>query len=304
MEHQITILPANKIDAIKWDSCVAKNETGLIYATTVYLNHMAKNWSGLVIDDYDGVMPLTWKKKFGIPYLYTPPFSQQLGLIGNQNIATTQLEKVIQQLFKYGSYHFNFGNTSIAQQLTAKQKSNYVIDLKRNYEVIKSSYKKGFKANLSIANKEVFIYTASNNFKDAIDLYRAYNYKNLKHVNDSDYEQLLSLCTVLAANNQLVVRNVTDTKNELQSIVILMKDTKRLYNIINYTSEKGRGNKANALLYDNLFKEFTETPILFDFEGSDLTGVKAFYESFGSINQPYYQWHFNKLPWPLNWLKC
>ena len=303
MEHQITILPPNKIDAKKWDNCVAKNEVGLIYASSVYLNHMAKNWSGLVVDDYDGIMPLPWKKKFGVRYLYTPPFLQQLGLVGNQNITTSQLEQAIQQYFKYGSYNLNFGNISIAQQLIAKQKSNYIIDLNRNYEAIKSDYKKGFKANINTAKKQEYIYTASHNFKEGIYLYRKYNAENLQHVDDGEYEQLLSLCTALAANNQLVVRNVIDIRSDIQSIIILMKDTKRLYNIINYTSTKGRDNKANAFLYDNLFKEFAGTPILFDFEGSDLTGVKAFYESFGSINQPYYQWHFNKLPWPLNWLK-
>ncbi len=303
MEHQITILPSHKIDAIKWDNCIVKNQLGLIYATTVYLNCMATNWSGLVVDDYEAIMPLPWKKTLGIPYLYTPPFTQQLGLIGNQNIATSQLEKAIQKLFKYGSYHFNFGNISIGEQLSTKQKSNFIIDLKCDYEAIKRNYKKGFKANINRANKQSFIYIVSNNFKDAIELYRSYNLKNLQHVSDVEYEQFLGLCATLVTNKQLMVRKVIDTKNELQSVVVLFKDTKRFYNIINYTSTKGRDNKSNAFLYDNLFKELAGTLTLLDFEGSDLIGVKSFYESFGSINQPYYQWHFNKLPWPLNWVK-
>ena len=87
------------------------------------------------------------------------------------------------------------------------------------------------------------------------------------------------------------------------SSVILLEDRNRFYNIINYTTIEGRQLKANFFLYDNLFKELSESPMLFDFEGSDLTGVKHFYKNFGAINQPYFQWHFNQLPWPLNYLK-
>jgi hypothetical protein len=56
-------------------------------------------------------------------------------------------------------------------------------------------------------------------------------------------------------------------------------------------------------LYDKILEEFTETPLLFDFEGSDLPGIKSFYEKFGATNQPYFHWHFNQLPFFLKRIK-
>jgi len=56
-------------------------------------------------------------------------------------------------------------------------------------------------------------------------------------------------------------------------------------------------------LYDSLLEELANQPMLFDFEGSNIKGIQQFYEKFGAINQPYFHWHFNRLPFPLNIIK-
>jgi hypothetical protein len=43
--------------------------------------------------------------------------------------------------------------------------------------------------------------------------------------------------------------------------------------------------------------------MILDFEGSDHPGIAHFYENFGSINQPYFFYRHNRLPWPLRLLK-
>ena len=52
-----------------------------------------------------------------------------------------------------------------------------------------------------------------------------------------------------------------------------------------------------------MIKEFAGKPLLFDFEGSDIQGVKSFYEKFGAVNQPYFHYHHNQLPGILKLLK-
>jgi hypothetical protein len=68
----IIYLERHEIDISKWDRCIVNAPNGLIYARSFYLDAMAENWSALVSDDYQYVMPLTWNKKFGIKYLYQP----------------------------------------------------------------------------------------------------------------------------------------------------------------------------------------------------------------------------------------
>ena len=303
MKPLVTILPSHKIDTIKWDNCVAKNKEGLVYATTNYLNFMADNWSGLVVDDYAAIMPLPWKRKLGIRYLYTPPFAQQLGFIGTTHIDAAQLQHALQGFVKYGDYLFNYKNTNFGETYNFSHRSNYIINLNQIYATIKSGYSKKNLYDLGKAFGNNLIYEATNNFEEAIALYQQYNNQNLKHINSTAYSDFVSLCKHFLKENKLLVRQVISSQKAVLSIVVLISDGKRFYNIINHTSAEGRKLKANFFLYDNLFREFADSPMLFDFEGSDLPGVKHFYKSFGAFNQPYYQWHFNLLPWPLSWLK-
>src|SRR3954451_22070460 len=79
---ELVILPSYKIDKQKWDECLYSSAMPFIYASSAYLDHMADNWSGIVGNDYDLIMPVPWRKKYGIKYVYTVPFVQQLGLFG------------------------------------------------------------------------------------------------------------------------------------------------------------------------------------------------------------------------------
>ena len=83
----VQYLSYQQIDKQKWDACIDDTQNGLVYAYTFYLDGMAKHWDALVLDDYEAVMPLPWNKKFGIGYLYTPPFIQQLGIFSKTKVS-------------------------------------------------------------------------------------------------------------------------------------------------------------------------------------------------------------------------
>ena len=76
-------LKRNQIDEKKWNDCVLKSSNGLVYALTWFLDGLAMNWCAYVREDkgcYVSVFPVPYKRKFGIKYVYTPFFIQQLGL--------------------------------------------------------------------------------------------------------------------------------------------------------------------------------------------------------------------------------
>ena len=296
------IISSEHIDFVKWDACVQNNENGLIYATSTYLNAMTDNWSGLLINDYQAIMPLPWRKKWGIRYLYTPAFTQQLGLIGQTNVSAIELQKKVLQFARFGNYLFNDGNAPLGDELSFFECNNYIIYLNKSYEEIRSSYKKNFKKNTNKPIHNELNYQKSDEYELAIRSFYQYNSAHILHVHSAEIDCFIKLCSQLFPAN-ILVRKVTNKADELLSIVLLLKDNKRYYNLINYTSAAGRKVEANYFLYDNLFKELAENDLLFDFEGSDLPGVKSFYECMGGLNKPYYLWQFNHLPWPLHLFK-
>lgn len=299
-EPQIDIIPSHKIDRQKWNNCIHDSNSPLIYAQSFYLDHVADNWDGIVLNDYEVVMPVPWRKKAGIRYCYDVPFVQQLGYFSSSS-AEKYHALLIDQLFafcKYGNYNFNYKN----RFESAKSCTNYILELATGYEKINERYNDDLLNNLKKAMKQSFIYREES-YEIAIDMYKELYGKRLPALMEKDYENFKKLCSYLIQQGDIVVRKVSNMNNDLLAVALLLKDRHRLYNLMNSTTDAGKKTGANYFLYDQVFSEFASSNFLFDFEGSDIPGVKSFYEKFGAVNQPYYRLHFNRLPFPLKLLK-
>jgi hypothetical protein len=124
----------------------------------------------------------------------------------------------------------------------------------------------------------------------------------MPHLKDEHYAAFKKICET-KSSYQVVCREAVDANNNTMSIALLLCDGRRLYNLMDTTTNGGRKAQANHFLIDSIIKEFAESKLLLDFEGSDLAGVKTFYESFGARNQPYYSIRYNNLAWPLRLFK-
>lgn len=297
-QPQIDIIPSHNIDQQKWNNCILHSSSPLVYACTYYLDHMTDNWSGIILNDYEAVMPVPWRKKYGIQYSYEVPFVQQLGFFSAVEQEDVFFLDQLVSFFKYGDYNFNYQN----KLLFLKSRTNFIIDLSCNYLAVKANYKDDLLNNLNKAARQSFIYTTADH-AEAIDLYRALYASRMPDIREPDYNNFKALCDFLQTQNKVITRKVVSSNNELLAIALLLNDGRRLYNIANSTTTLGRKTEANHFLFDEIFKEFAVSNLIFDFEGSDIPGVKIFYEKFGAVNQPYYRLHFNKLPGLIKWIK-
>ncbi len=303
MTHSITILPSKKINAEKWDRCINVNTNGLIYSTTSYLNALADNWQGLIINDYEAVMPLPWRKKIGIRYYYLPPFIQQLGITGNfPDHLIQEIILAITGFARYGDLHFNFSNTAIAAALSATTRTNFLIDITRYYDDISARYQQDAKEIITKAEIEQLIYKESSP-TDAITLYHDLYYERMPRIKEKDYESFSMLCKSFGEKEMCFTRSIVNSRGIVLCSILLLKDQRRIYNLINAVTKKGREQKANYLLFDRIIREFAGNELLFDLEGSDLPGVKKFYAKFGVTNQPYFHYHHNHLPALIRYFK-
>ena len=75
---EIKFLSHNQINKEKWDAAIDEAINGIIYAKSWYLDIVSPDWTALILGDYEVIMPLTYRKKFGVKYLYKPFFAQYL----------------------------------------------------------------------------------------------------------------------------------------------------------------------------------------------------------------------------------
>ncbi len=155
MAHSFNIqyLSHQQIDKTTWDRCIREAVNGLIYGYSFYLDHMADHWDGLVLNDYEAVMPLTWNKKYGIYYLYQPFLCAQLGVFGkNIDIETSKaFLKNVPSRFKYWDIYLNHQNFIHLKDFNISLRKNFVLKLSPSYDELYKNYRENIQRNIKKA---------------------------------------------------------------------------------------------------------------------------------------------------------
>ena len=155
MAHLFNIqhLSHHQVDKAKWDRCIKESDNGLIYGYSFYLDHMADHWDGLVLNDYEAVMPLTWNKKYGIHYLYQPFLCAQLGVFGKDIDAETSKAflKNIPLRFKYWDISLNHQNIIHLKDFNIFLRNNFVLKLSSSYDELYKNYRENIQRNIKKA---------------------------------------------------------------------------------------------------------------------------------------------------------
>lgn len=301
-------LTYKEINKKKWDDCIRNSVNALIYAESIYLDHMAANWDAIVLDDYEAVMPLTWKQKWRIKYLYQPAFIQQGGIFSSKKITAKLTQEFIGlafEKFNFAEITLNYlNNIDASKDIKITLRNNFVLQLGKGYESILKSYDPYIAQRLRRLDKFELQYRKSDDISAALKIYKKLYGERMTSVSSKDYTQFEKLCGQLLRKKRVVCRDVYDNAgNELLAKILLLKDENRIYNIISCILPNGKKLLANYFLYNEVAKEFADENILFDFEGSDIPGVAYFYEKFSTENQQYAFVKMNRLPLPVRLLK-
>lgn len=82
----IRILDSKDINHQRWNECVANSHKPDVYALTWFLDIVLPSWKGAVWGDYEFVMPLYTKKKWGLISVFkTPFFVKELAVYPERN---------------------------------------------------------------------------------------------------------------------------------------------------------------------------------------------------------------------------
>jgi hypothetical protein len=292
-----------EIDKIKWDACIDKSGNGRIYARSVYLDHIASNWEGLVLNNYEAVMPLTWRKKWGIHYLYQPAFIQQSGIFSinkTDELLTKNFLNVIPDKFLFIEINLNAENSLPTTSFLHK---NYLLDINYSYDTLKRTYSRSALRNINKAIDSAITIKEDVNPADIILMHRK-RFKDMIGAKRNDYTRFNELVNFLLQQKQVFTAGAFNADSKLIAGSIYLLYKKRITFIINGNSPESLQYGATHLLKDYTIHKFSNQGLIMDFEGSDFSRFARFYEQFGNVYIEYYpSLYLNKLPWPIKLLK-
>ena len=301
---QIVYLKNKDIDKIKWDACITNASNGLVYAYSFYLDTMSMHWDALILDDYKAVMPLTWKSKFSIHYLYQPFFAASLGVFGNQlslKIVRSFLENIPAK-FKYWDIYLNHKNIFQLKDFPFYERTNYVLNLAESYEKLSSAFSKSHLRNIARATQSGCYSEKNIGVEEVIALAKQQS-KKFSPVTDDDYERFLKLYKQLYKKNKAITYGVFSKQKQLLASCVYFFSHNRAYYILVGNHPNGRTLGASHFLINEFIKDNAGKDLLLDFEGSEIRNLAYFYSSFGAKEEKYAAIKLNKLPAILKLLK-
>lgn len=294
MDKQIRIIHNNDIDLDRWDKIISNALNSRIYAHSWYLDILWPDWKGLIVGDYEYIMPINSNKKFGITYLFQPVYAQQQGIFPPATPAITeQIIRDISEKYKLIEIAFNSMNLIHA---TPKQsiihRKNHILSLNKPYNEIIKACSKHHQRYIRYAKKH-------NQPVREIDLGEFIQFKK-NNLNSKAAEKNLQKL-------QLVTHNIVQRKkgyllgvysryNELVSAALIASNNNRIVYLNGVSSNEGYKTRAMYCIFNFLFENYAGTNSLLDFEGSEIEGVAKFFEGFGAKPETYPFLKQNNLP--------
>ena len=306
MVNVLTIqhLKRNQVDVARWDACIQSATNGSPYALHDYLDALTPQWEALIAGDYEFVMPLPVRKKWGVAYLYQPFLIPQLGVFGqmpNEDMLQSFLHSIPKQI-KWIDITLNPNSIPTTGNFHLQTRKNYLLNLSPPYEKLAASYRENHRRNLARSVKAGFIIDRN------IDPCRIYelaeSYLGPRgHFPSEQKEHFLTLANKWIGAGKASAYGVLAGDKLLASALFLMYGNRAYYLLVgNHPDGKTLG--ASHALIDAFIRDHAGQNLTLDFEGSDVPSLAFFYESFGA-SEEYYGWlRINRLPKWISWIKA
>ena len=279
------------IDVSKWNALIKQSHNSLPYGYAWYLDAVSENWEALILNDYEAVLPLPFVKKMGFKLYVQPLFCQQLGPFSLDPLSEEEIINILDHLPKKAlrlnlSFSTEITIPDKFSFLNPKKRINQLIKLHKSIDQIKDDYRRTSKRKLKNHGHKYSGLEEIQDPKEVIGFYKQ-QLESQVHLKEKGYSTALKLfIKAIEMNSAYCYKFKNKENNEWVSKGLVILDENRVINLFSATKKSAKG--ANAKNIDLLLEKFHSSKKVFDFEGSSLSGVNQFFNSFGPQTTFYY----------------
>lgn len=275
----------------KWNDAVRHARQATLLTSYDVLDTLTANssWNALILNNYQAIMPLPERKKFGIHYLYTPFFIPQFGIFAQQSLEAETIFDFFNNIpkkYKQIDLLLNIQNdVSLLKQKTIHLIS-HKLNLNQSYENLYAHFSQNTKRNIKDARKHALSYEVNPNILDDVILLFKENKGDEKmvHYREKDYQILANTARLLLEKNAI---DVIGVRHEQQLIAgaFFVKDIHCRWFWFSGRDTNASQFKPMFFLLDEFIRQHAEQQEILDFNGSLNKNVARLYTGFGA--QPY-----------------
>ena len=299
----INYIKRKDLDVTKYDACIENSIQSRIYAFSWYLDIVADHWDVLVLDDYNAVMPITWRKKIGIKYVYPPLWLLELGVFSLDESQDIQpFLAILYSKFKFVELRLNTENKFLKSASLIPKQFQY-LDLKIGYEAILKGYNRNRKRELVKANKYHLLENWTDNPDKLITIFKENIAERVKGISDKDYANLRNLMNFSLKNRVGELLTIYDTNDKLLAAAFFLKHKNKVTQLVCASDVSNRKSGVHTFFNDRAIFKYQSHFDIYNFGGSSMENIANYYVSFGSQTEEYQQIKYNNLPFLLKLFK-
>lgn len=299
----IQYIKRKQLDLIKYDSCIENSLQSRVYAFSWYLDIVSDNWDVLVFGDYEAVMPVPWRKKAGIKYVYPPFWLLELGVFSlDKTIDYKLFFNFLFDKFKFIELRLNTENIEVTSSFL-EDKQMQILNIEEEYEAIFNHFRKDRKKDLRKAKNVYLIEKWKDESNKLIQLFKDNVGKRTPFIVEKDYATLKKLIDTCIAKNVGEILSVYSKDSILVASGFFLKHKNTVTILISSTDFNHRKNGENTFLIDRAIFKYQEKYNLFHFGGSSMDSIAKYFLSFGAETKVYQQIKYNNLPFFVKFFK-
>jgi hypothetical protein len=304
--RSIINLPRQEINTELWDACIQESENESPLAYSHVLDYLAPGWHGLIIGDYEAVMPLPTVKQLGFLNIQMPQEVITLGIFSPNPQLTDLFPAIFNHSvfspFRFISYNGSPTTRKILSIPGCTQKQTFELNLEKDYQTLHQKYSRTHKRNIKAFYDSGLSIEKSSSPKIFTSLIKEIGAFRPELYMPPDYQKKFEAMTSYALETGTGEAYAVRKNNKLIGGAFFLIGKKRIipYHLAN---QDGRVYKTSFALIDQFIKQHSGQKKILDFAGSVFPNVATFNRRFGAKEVPYYAVTINRLPPPIKWAK-
>ncbi|MBI1185167.1 hypothetical protein GC194_12905 [bacterium] len=308
----------------KWDELIAHSNTGTVFCQSWYIDLLTSgNWQAWVnINDKTGEwlagIPVYEKQKMFNTFSRQPLLSKYWGVqvrrfqaqsaydtIHYYKSAMAPLVQAATQnaaVFDYFSGiepvyvpEYQWHGVSVGARFT------YMLHLQQGIDELRKGYSKTVRKRINKLKQQGFVNKPFHDFSHVMDMLDANHKTGKQLIPAAAVHMLKGLSKVAYEKQQGFFLSTYSPQNEVVAAGFFIFNQQYTHFLNGYVHPQFRQQNAMNLLVDGALEQAANHSDSFDFYGSSIEGIEAFFRSFGASPTAYYHLLKTKFPFNLIW---
>jgi len=292
-----------EIDKAAWDARLLRCSNRLWYMQSWVLDIASPGWEALVDDVSGAIMPLLWRRKLGVSYLYQPYGLQQQGVFAPQLEGEMSREflAAVPRRFAYWDIYLNEAMRILAEaDERVSENTQQTLLLDKHADALRVGYSKSHRRNLRKGGTDEI--TGDISAPEFTELFVRTTAARFGGSSPGSMRMMEELIATAIERRQCRIFGLRVAGSAIAAACFMEWEGRAIF-FKSANDASGQERQAMFHITDRYVADHAGSGIVLDFAGSNTASVARFNTGFGARSTVYLRLVRNRLPPPLKWFK-